>query len=126
MYFIFFSKAKHTKMKQLENITDKLNDVNKKLKTSQENVKAAKIGREPTREREEVLKKVAQLKAEGEALLKEIKAYETWEKMKKESEVVFKISFVAVINDQLVLALGACNDAFNNSDYILSDDRIIS
>lgn len=87
IYFIFFSKAKHTKTKQLENMTEKLNDVNKKLKMSQENVKAAKIGREPTQEREEVLKKVNQLKAEEEALLKEIKAYETWEKMKKETEV---------------------------------------
>lgn len=87
MHFLSFSKAKHTKMKQLENITDKLHDVNKKLQISQENVKAAKIGREPTREREDVLKKVAQLKAEEEALLKEIKAHETWEKMKKESEV---------------------------------------
>lgn len=85
--FIFFSKAKHTKMKQLENTTNKLNDVNKKLKMSQENLKAAKIGRETTRERSEVLQKVAQLKAEEEALLKEIKGYETWEKMKKESEV---------------------------------------
>jgi len=87
MHFLSFSKAKHTKVKQLGNITDKLNDVNKKLKISQENVKAAKIGREPTREREDVLKKVAQLKAEEEALLKEIKKHETWEKMKKESEV---------------------------------------
>ena len=74
-------------MKQLENITDKLNDVNKKLKISHENAEAAKIGREPTREREDVLKKVAQLKAEEEALLKEIKTHETWEKIKKESEV---------------------------------------
>jgi len=74
-------------MKQLENIADKLNDVNKKLNISQENVKAANIGREPTREREDVLKKVAQLKAKEEALLKEIKTHETWEKMKKESEV---------------------------------------
>ena len=87
MHFLSFSKAKHTKKKQLENTTDKLNDVNKKLKISQENVKAAKIGREPTREREDVLKKVAHLKAEEEALLKEIKAHETWEKIKKESEV---------------------------------------
>ena len=74
-------------MKQMENITEKLHDVNKKLQISQENVKAAKIGREPTREREDLLKKVAQLKAEEEALLKEIKGHETWEKMKKESEV---------------------------------------
>lgn len=87
MHFLSFSKAKHTKMKQLENIADKLNDVNKKLNISQENVKAANIGREPTREREDVLKKVAQLKAKEEALLKEIKTHETWEKMKKESEV---------------------------------------
>jgi hypothetical protein len=55
-------------------------------------------------------------------LLKEIKAYETWEKMKKETEVwnvVFKMSFVAAMNDQFVIALGACNNAFSNSDYIV-------
>jgi len=36
------------------------------------------------------------------------------------------MSFVALISDPFILALGACNDTFNSSDYILSDDRIIS
>jgi hypothetical protein len=78
-------------------MTEKLNDVNNKLKASKENVIAARTGREPTKERDEVLKKVAELKAEEEALLKEIKEYEMWEKMKKESEVwntIFKIPFL--------------------------------
>lgn len=78
---------KHIKAKQLESITDKLNDVNKKLKISQENVAAAKTGREPSQKRNEVLEKVAQLKAEEEALLKKINDYEIYEKMKKESQV---------------------------------------
>lgn len=82
-----FSKTKHTKTRQLDSVTDKLNDVNKKLKISQENVAAAKIGREPTQKRNEVLQKVAQLKAEEEALLKKIHDYEVYEKMKKESQV---------------------------------------
>jgi glutamine synthetase type III len=75
------------KIKQLDSLTNKLNDVNKKLKISQENINAAKIGREPTKERTEVLEKVAQLKAEEEALLKEIESYDHVEKMKKESQV---------------------------------------
>jgi hypothetical protein len=68
-------------------MAEKLNDVNNKLKISKENVTAAKIGREPTEERSEVLKKVAELKAEEESLQKEIMEYEMWEKMKTESEV---------------------------------------
>lgn len=75
------------KTKQLQSMAEKLNDVNNKLKISKENVTAAKIGREPTEERSEVLKKVAELKAEEESLQKEIMEYEMWEKMKTESEV---------------------------------------
>jgi len=36
------------------------------------------------------------------------------------------MSFAAVFNDPFILALGACNDTFNSSDHISSDDRIIS
>jgi CMP-2-keto-3-deoxyoctulosonic acid synthetase len=75
------------KTKQLESMTHKLNDVNNKLKISKENVIAAKVGREPTEERTEVLKKVAELKAEEESLQKQIMEYEVWEKMKNETEV---------------------------------------
>jgi hypothetical protein len=87
MFNFLFSKAKHTKTRQLDSITDKLNDVNNKLKISEENVAAAKIGREPTQKRNAVLAKVAQLRAEKEALLKKINDYEVSEKMKKKSEV---------------------------------------
>ncbi|XP_069682875.1 meiotic nuclear division protein 1 homolog [Periplaneta americana] len=91
-FWAFPSKAKHSKIKQVENAGNRLNEVTKKLKTSQENVAAAKIGREPTEERTQILEKVAKLKSEEELLLKEIQKYkdsdpEVMEKMKNQTQV---------------------------------------
>lgn len=109
-FWAFPSKAKHIKTKQLESMTEKLNDINNKLKISMENVIAAKTGREPTEERNEVLKKVAELKAEEESLQKEIKEYEMWEKMKNESEIAKKA--VERWADNLMCVQSFCQNKF--------------
>ncbi|KAJ9600763.1 hypothetical protein L9F63_001078 [Diploptera punctata] len=91
-FWAFPSKAKHAKTRQLETLTEKLESATKKLKTVKENVDAAKVGREPTDERNEILKKLAELKTKEADLLKEIQKYqdsdpEVLDKMKAQTEV---------------------------------------
>ncbi|KDR18233.1 meiotic nuclear division protein 1 homolog [Zootermopsis nevadensis] len=118
-FWAFPSKTKHSKKRQLENVTDKLNDVNKKIKISQENVAAAKIGREPTQKRNEVLQRVAQLTAEEKLLLKKIQDYEVCDKMENESQIAIESANRWLCNIQCVVSY--CEKKFSIDQKTLQE-----
>lgn len=91
-FWAFPSKARHLKKQQLEDLKKQLEEANKKLKVSREKVIAAKIGREETEKRLQLLERLQSMKVDEERLTAEIQKYkdsdpETFEKMKKEIQI---------------------------------------
>ncbi|KAL1123336.1 hypothetical protein AAG570_002421 [Ranatra chinensis] len=91
-FWAFPSKAKHSRKRKLELMDEKLQNLNVNLKKSRDNVIAAKVGREDTQNRNEVLKENTELRLENERLLAEIKKYkdsdpETLKQLEKEIDI---------------------------------------
>ncbi|XP_034244349.1 meiotic nuclear division protein 1 homolog [Thrips palmi] len=91
-FWAFPSKAVHAKKRQLEDLKSRLEEANKKLKTSREKVIAIKVGREDTEKRLQLLQKLQTMKGEEDKLTLEIQKFrdsdpEALEKMKKEIKI---------------------------------------
>ena len=74
-FWSFPSKQTAKRKRKLVETEAKLEDSAKKLKVVQDKIKEAKKGREETKEREEALKKLIDMKARKEELEKEIQKY---------------------------------------------------
>lgn len=92
-FWAFPSKAKHAKKRKIEELKNKIECQQNHLKKCQENILAAKVGREECPERENIIKINKQLTKENEEILNEMKVYkecdpEVFEQMKKDIEVL--------------------------------------
>lgn len=91
-FWAYPSKAKHSRKRKLEDLSNKLEETSKKLKKVKENVETANLGREESDERNTVLEDISSLKAEATRLTDEIQKYkdsdpEVLEQMKQQIQV---------------------------------------
>ncbi|XP_049774454.1 meiotic nuclear division protein 1 homolog isoform X2 [Schistocerca cancellata] len=88
-FWAYPSKAKHSRKRKLTDLSNKLEETNKKLKKVKENVETANLGREESDERTTILENIASLKTEEARLKDEIQKYkdsdpEVLEQMKQQ------------------------------------------
>ncbi|XP_050687785.1 meiotic nuclear division protein 1 homolog [Eriocheir sinensis] len=74
-FWAFPSKATNIRKRKLDDLTSRISDVDKRLKTSQSKVEQAKVGREEGEERSETLRRLKELEEKKESLGKEIQKY---------------------------------------------------
>lgn len=91
-FWAYPSKAKHSREKRLHEIQEKLKEVAERLSIARKNLVTAKVGKEDTEERTEVLRRVDELKKKKAELEAEINKYkdsdpEVLEEMKVETQV---------------------------------------
>ncbi|XP_047108637.1 meiotic nuclear division protein 1 homolog [Schistocerca piceifrons] len=91
-FWAYPSKAKHSRKRKLTDLSNKLEETNKKLKKVKENVGTANLGREESDERTTILENIASLKTEEARLKDEIQKYkdsdpEVLEQMKQQIQV---------------------------------------
>uniref|UniRef100_A0A1B6EH26 Meiotic nuclear division protein 1 homolog n=1 Tax=Clastoptera arizonana TaxID=38151 RepID=A0A1B6EH26_9HEMI len=91
-FWAFPSKAKHSKKRKYEDVSDKLDQSVKKLKLVKDKINEAKIGREDTSERLGILEEIETLKKQKEIILQDLQKFkdfdpEVLQKMKDEIKV---------------------------------------
>lgn len=91
-FWAYPSKAKHSRKRKLEDLSNKLEETSKKLKKVKENVETANLGREESDERNTILENISSLKTEATRLTDEIQKYkdsdpEVLEQMKQQIQV---------------------------------------
>lgn len=74
-FWAFPSKATNIRKRKLDDLTSRISEVDKRLKTSQGKVEQAKVGREEGEERSETLRRLKELEEKKESLGKEIQKY---------------------------------------------------
>ncbi|XP_054267552.1 meiotic nuclear division protein 1 homolog [Macrosteles quadrilineatus] len=74
-FWSFPSKAKHTRKRKLADASEKLEGAVKRLKVAKDSIIDAKVGREDTSARQELIKKIELLKGEENKLILEIQKY---------------------------------------------------
>ncbi|XP_050707703.1 meiotic nuclear division protein 1 homolog [Eriocheir sinensis] len=74
-FWAFPSKATNIRKRKLDDLTSRISDMDKRLKTSQSKVEQAKVGREEGEERSETLRRLKELEEKKESLGKEIQKY---------------------------------------------------
>uniref|UniRef100_A0A1B6M0L2 Meiotic nuclear division protein 1 homolog n=1 Tax=Graphocephala atropunctata TaxID=36148 RepID=A0A1B6M0L2_9HEMI len=92
-FWAFPSKAKHTRKRKFEEASDKLEEAVKRLKTAKDRLIEAKVGREDTNARQELLKKIETAKSKEIKLFQEIQKFkdsdpEVLEQMKSDIKVL--------------------------------------
>ncbi|XP_052715938.1 meiotic nuclear division protein 1 homolog [Crassostrea angulata] len=74
-FWAFPSKASQNRKRKLDDLTNRINDLDEKRRILADNVKKAKIGKENSEERSQLLKDLEEKKQEKTSLLKEIEKY---------------------------------------------------
>ncbi|KAG7153966.1 meiotic nuclear division protein 1 homolog [Homarus americanus] len=91
-FWAFPSKALSTRKRKIDNLNSRLEDTNKRLKTALSKLEQAKVGREESEDRGEILERMSQLETTKDQLVKDIQKYhdcdpEVLNQMKAETQI---------------------------------------
>ncbi|XP_075210959.1 meiotic nuclear division protein 1 homolog [Lycorma delicatula] len=128
-FWAYPSKAKHVRKRKLIDLNEKLFECNKKLKQTRESIIEAKIGREDTTQRVNVLENLKKLENEEKILKQEVQKYEAndpevLEKMKEE----IKEAKIAINRwtENIFVVKGWCKNKFCIEESVLNKQFGIS
>ncbi|KAG8276967.1 meiotic nuclear division protein 1 homolog [Homalodisca vitripennis] len=122
-FWAFPSKAKHTRKRKFDEASDRLEEAVKRLKNVKERLIEARVGREDTNSRQELLKKLQAAKLEEGKLLQEIQKFkdsdpEVLEQMKNEMKVLREA--INRWTDNIFSLKSWCKNKFNIEENTLN------